>query len=235
MESPTTKAELDTDDETSGKSTSLQENSTLSDSEKLDHAFRRRHIRLRLHGTRLPEGYTLSLRLPSANDTSGKQPGKPRYKRQRRASPAKLEAEAETTDEDSRPYPATRARHVPNAAYLEDDESGEAQGASTASGGEEDEMIRANNAYPGSHNTIGSIHQRKWFMSLDKQNSGFTKSSGTGRWTRSEIQPGGWDAFFVKGRDYERSIVTGRLAADVMKDEKIEMYKGRKMWRPIME
>jgi DNA polymerase Ligase (LigD) len=37
-------------------------NVTATDSEKLRHAFQQRKIRLRLHGTRLPQGYTLAIR-----------------------------------------------------------------------------------------------------------------------------------------------------------------------------
>jgi len=103
--------------------------------------------------------------------------------------------------------------------------------AALASEGEnegEDATIRANNAYPGATNTIRSIHQRHWFLSLDRKNSGFRKRRN-GRWE------GGWESFFVKGRDEERSVVTGRLADDVMSDEGVERFVGRKMWRPILE
>lgn len=115
----------------------------------------------------------------------------------------------------------------------------EARTAAAASGEDEDETIRRSNAYLGSNNTIGSVHQRKWFLTLDKSNSGFVKSAGTGRWKRSSEnergRPGDWNSFYVRGRDHERSVVTGRLAADVMADEGVSMYKGRKMWQPILE
>jgi hypothetical protein len=93
---------------------------------------------------------------------------------------------------------------------------------------DEDAMIRENNAYPGATNSIGSIHQRHWFLSLDRRRSGFTKATHGG-WV------GPWEPFFIYGRDHERSVVTGRTADDVMEDEGAERFVGRKMWRPILE
>lgn len=46
---------------------------------------------------------------------------------------------------------------------------------------------------------------------------------------------GGFDTFFVRGADFERSVVTGRLSAEIMEDENIESFRPRKMWRPVME
>jgi len=98
---------------------------------------------------------------------------------------------------------------------------------------DKDAAIRSNNAYPGSSNTIGSVHQRKWFLTLDRKHSGFHKArqgSNQERWV------GGWgEPFFVRGRDFERSVVTGRSADEVMSDEGVQGFVGRKMWRPIME
>jgi hypothetical protein len=101
-----------------------------------------------------------------------------------------------------------------------------------ASEDEEDASIRANNAYTGAENTIGSVHQRNWFLTLDRKNSGFRKAQhGTDepRWV------GEWEAFIVKGRDHEKSVVTGRQADDVMEDARVQKFVGRKLWRPIVE
>ena len=119
---------------------------------------------------------------------------------------------------------------------VKEDASGENR-AADASDNDEDATIRANNAYPGAENIIGSIHQRNWLMTLDRKNSGFHKASGGseasaghgGRWV------GRWEPFFVRGRDVERSVVTGRNADEVMEDEGVERFVGRKMWRPILE
>lgn len=199
-----------------------------------------RHIRLRLHGTRLPRGYTVSLRLPSANNHDGKRP--PRKKRRRKAPNTINTVEPETTDSE-------QPTSVPLDSYSSEqtvDSATEAADAAAASDNEEDETIRANNAYPGARNTIGSIHQRYWFLTLDRQSSGFAKAHTgphRGRWVPSKLPSdkdgalhgNGFKPFFVRGRDHERSIITGRLAADVMEDEGIKNYGGRKMWRPILE
>ncbi|KAK5154957.1 hypothetical protein LTR04_005918 [Oleoguttula sp. CCFEE 6159] len=123
-----------------------------------------------------------------------------------------------------------------------DSTSGSEQAMAVASDNDESESIRQSNAYPGATNDIGSIHQRKWFLMLDRRNSGFVKStSGTekGRWVKAPLKgdgcSAGWDPFIVEGRDVERSIITGRSAAEVMADEGVEGFIGRKMWRPVLE
>jgi len=122
----------------------------------------------------------------------------------------------------------------------DEDDDDNLAAAALASDGEaaadQDEQIRRNNAYPGATNTIGSIHQRQWFLSLDRVSSGFVREAG--RWVRKTSDDGmleGFETFFVRGRDVERSVVTGRLAEDVMADEGVKGYMGRKMWRPITE
>ncbi|KAK4551870.1 hypothetical protein LTR86_010866 [Recurvomyces mirabilis] len=219
-----------TDDELSDDG-EQQSHGSQSQSERLSLAFQSRHIHLRLSGTRLPRGYTIALRL-SRNEAAGKQPKKPNTKRRRvdptkAANLAKRRALANETDTDSdhpsQPVPDFTADD--DAAIASD---GEAQNHNE----EEDARIRLNNAYPGAENTIGSIHQRHWFLTLDRRNSGFHKArSGpdVGRWV------GGFEPFFVMGRDEERSVVTGRKADDVMSDEGVNAFVGRKMWRPIVE
>jgi hypothetical protein len=97
---------------------------------------------------------------------------------------------------------------------------------------DESSTIRENNAYTGATNTIGSVHQRHWFISLDKVNSGFRKKGG--EWVPDG--PGtGFEGFYVRGAEVERSIVTGRLCAEVMEDEGVEGFKGRGKWRPVLE
>ena len=95
---------------------------------------------------------------------------------------------------------------------------------------EEDAQIRTTNAYPGSTNDIGSIHQRHWFLQLDPQSSGFVlknRGDGRGNWTA------GFEPFIVRGRDHERSVVTGRLAREVESDEGVEGFGGRRGWTSI--
>ncbi|KXT16631.1 hypothetical protein AC579_6668 [Pseudocercospora musae] len=220
---PQPKLQPNTDDEISdiddGESAD-----TASQSQKLFEAFQSRHMRIRLHGTRLPKNYTIALRLPSANNKAA-QPKRPKRKR-RRADPFQTvqtaTANSSEGESDAEAIRSASRDDIIDAAGIE---------AANASEDDEDGVIRSNNAYTGANNTIGSIHQRHWFLTLDRSNSGFTKArSGpdAGRWIGS-------DAFFVRGRDHERSIVTGRLADDVMADEGVEKFMRRKMWRPILE
>jgi hypothetical protein len=109
----------------------------------------------------------------------------------------------------------------------------------------EDVMVRRTNAYPGADNTIGSVHQRRWFMSLDRVGSGLVKQRQGGRvtWIRDvNVPPEGGDddsnrwtfPFFIRGSEHERSIVTGRLGNEVLKDEGVTDFSNRKGWRPIL-
>lgn len=211
-----------TDDELSDAELSNQSD-CRSHSERLSMAFRGRHIRLRLHGTRLPRGYTVSLRLPFANDYSDR-PKRPIRKRRRFDPPgaADVSTAASNNVPESGPLYPEQVMDVD----LEDDAAG------MASDDDEDATIRAGNAYTGATNSIGSIHQRHWFLTLDRRSSGFHKACNgheQGQWV------GSWEPFFVHGRDHERSVVTGRSADEVMEDEGIEKFVGRKMWRPILE
>jgi hypothetical protein len=215
-----------TDDELSDSEAQVREASCVPESERLFADFKSRHIRLRLHGTRLPQDYTISLRLPSNNNRSG-QPEKPKHKR-RKVGPSKVlrpaalltDSEADTPESE----PGFSTSHT------------DAQANAAAAVASEDEYevaaIRSNNAYTGATNTIGSVHQRHWYLSLDRENSGFHKA-------RSGIDEGRWvgerDAFVVLGRDIERSVVSGRLADEVMSDEGVEMFQRRKIWRAITE
>ena len=108
----------------------------------------------------------------------------------------------------------------------------------------EDEEVRLRNAYLGATNNIGSIHQRRWYLSMDRYASGFcplpieNRSLGGKRvWTRRREGETllGFEPFFVMGRELERSVVTGRTADEVMADEGVQGFKGRNGWRPVTE
>ncbi|KAI1465516.1 DNA polymerase ligase-domain-containing protein [Daldinia caldariorum] len=127
----------------------------------------------------------------------------------------------------------------------------------------EDEQVRRTNAYPGAENSIGSVHQRRWYLSLDREACGFVKRRRAGRvvWEdkeeakeegKEEVQghaddddddDGGGGSgsenrlkfpFYVCGAELERSVVTGRTGADVLKDEGVVGHIGRKGWRPVL-
>lgn len=108
----------------------------------------------------------------------------------------------------------------------------------------EDEEVRLTNAYPGATNDIGSIHQRRWYLSMDRYASGFhpcqtEDGSKGGRRIWARRREGekllGFEPFFVMGREVERSVVTGRTADEVMVNEGIQGYIGRKGWKPVTE
>lgn len=123
---------------------------------------------------------------------------------------------------------------------------------------DEETRIRLSNAYPGATNSINSIHQRKWYLSLDRAACGFRPTDRTefGRrvWVRRATvddddddgggketgsgngtgNGGGWP-FHVLGRAVERSILTARTAAEVARDEGLEGYKFRGGWKPVVE
>jgi hypothetical protein len=69
-------------------------------------------------------------------------------------------------------------------------------------------------------------------MSLDRQSSGFElKKSGNeqGTWVQSE-EDEGFTPFYVRGKEVERSVVTGRLAREVESDEGVVGFVGRTGW-----
>jgi hypothetical protein len=205
-----------------GRSTRLDKKRESGfENEKLIEAFQTKYIRLRLHGTRLPENYTITLRLPSNSDF-GKAGSKPHAHAKRRLANRKRSSNhfrnprQYTTDSEPEVEPQEEEAQ-------EDEEDLDTDTEATMT-------TRLHNAYPGSHNTIGSIHQRQWFLMLDPRSSGFVHSGAgsAGKWVRDGDR--GFEVFHVRGRDFERSVVTGRLAADVESDEGVEGFVGRKGW-----
>lgn len=78
---------------------------------------------------------------------------------------------------------------------------------------------------------------------MDRGNSGFKPtqvSVGDGRSKRVWVRAGdgsglsGFEPFYVRGPDFERSVVTGRLGRDVFEDEGVEGFIGRKGWRAVL-
>lgn len=110
----------------------------------------------------------------------------------------------------------------------------------------EDEDVRRTNAYTGATNSIGSVHQRRWYLSLDRVACGFVKRRKAGKVVWEPDDPNNAAKvgessdgrltfpFYVRGAEAERSVVTGRLGADVLRDEGVEGYVGRKGWRPVL-
>ena len=195
-----------------------------------------RKIRIRLHGTRLPPGYTVAMRLLTSENRH-EQPAKPSRKRRRKAS----------TDRPLSPETPPTSDHdndddVPDSHSSEMDTNVSALEREIAE--QEDEEVRLTNAYPGATNDIGSIHQRRWYLSMDRYASGFSplpvesgSKGGRRMWTRRRDGERllGFDPFIVKGREFESSVLTGRTADDVMADEGVLKFVGRKGWRPVTE
>jgi hypothetical protein len=235
--------------------------------QRLHRAFSQRKICLRLHGTRLPPGYTITLRLTKENNRID-QPAPPSLKRKRKpkavgklarrapdsASDPDSDADSGTdTPADMGPFgggrlkrslsslvrhetpPRTQRRGSVRIPAQEVNPGGSDREA------DDQEDIRQSNAYPGAVNDVGSVHQRKWFLSLDRVGSGFVveRDGKEGRrWVRKAGDDGqlkGFEGFHVRGREVERSVVTGRLAADVLKDEGVVGFVPRGGWRAVLE
>ena len=107
--------------------------------------------------------------------------------------------------------------------------------------GDDQEEIRRSNAYSGAVNDIGSIHQRTWYLSMDRLASGFVPAkdmAGRRAWSRRAGSDGklrGFERFHVLGREVERSVVTGRLAGEVLEDEGVVGFVPRELWRGVVE
>lgn len=197
-----------------------------------------RKIRLRLHGTRLPPNYTITLRLHDINNRH-EQPKKPTRKR-RRKNPGNFRGRKETplsSDLEEEPRSLVNDMTIPSAATPPVSEAFERELQEL-----EEEEVRLTNAYPGASNTINSIHQRQWYITLDRSSSGFVpkrdQECGSKIWVRKEGESeelSGFEPFFVRGRDVERSVVTGRTADEIMADEGVRGFVGRKGWRAVME
>lgn len=229
----------------------------LTQQQRLARAFASRKIRLKLHGTRLPSTYVMNLRLTSAQDAAGR-----------------AKAQAQTGASHGRKKPRRRrraqAKAMPNPtgpdtsdSSDDDDGGGDGLGEEVYDDGTagksgiglsamekelreiEDEEVRRTNAYVGAVNTIGSVHQRTWFLSLEREACGFVRGRREGSvwWERKdegeETAAEGdenrlrWP-FYVRGPEHERSVVTGRLGREVLRDEGVVGYVGRKGWRPIL-
>ncbi|KAI9656173.1 MAG: hypothetical protein M1821_004835 [Bathelium mastoideum] len=247
------KAVVETDSELSedGRNVSVQDSNLRSEPAELIEAFQMRRIRLRLQGSKLPHDYTIYLRLPSnSGPLIKKQQRGPRKRARKDMSPP---ATANYSSEDDRPVFAYRRESEGVVDTNSHDSAGSFHAPDISD--EENDEIRVNNAYTGAVNSIGSVHQRRWVVTLDREASGFMKvrkGPEKGRWIpHSSVSKGekgnsrgddgennhagGWEPFYVRGRDEERSVVTGRLAKEIMDDEGVKGYNGRKMWRPVLE
>lgn len=198
------------------------------ENEKLVEAFGKRKIRIRFHGARLPRGYTLNMCVaPDSKHTPEPRPGS---KKRKRINPAVVKSPEETASEGDESDAAMSISDVVWDSEAADKQERRAK---------DDEQNRRVNAYSGAENSVGSVYQRKWYLSLDRHGSGFYKASReVAVWERKEGEGGardGFEPFFVKGIEKERSVVTGRRAEDVLRDAGVVGFVRRKGWRPIVE
>ncbi|KAH7155519.1 DNA polymerase ligase-domain-containing protein [Dactylonectria estremocensis] len=225
-------------------------------------AFQNRKIRIRLHGSRLPDPYVLNLRLTKSEDAAGRTKGAgTRTTRRRRARKSELQPQLETSDdEDDDEAVGDNAEDVPSGT----DEPAHGEDLSLMERDIreiEDEHVRRTNSYLGAKNTIGSVHQRRWYLSLDRRACGFVQSrtKGRSRW-KLEQGPGSNShdgdmpilstsnctddtsidhgrlhfPFYVRGTDHERSVVTGRRGVDILENEGVNNFTPRKGWAPVL-
>lgn len=186
----------------------------LSQCEKLETAFRNGEIRLRLHGTRLPKDYTITLRVSRNEGPAARKP---------------VIVHRSSTQTIVKRSMVDTAGDQANIVDFDEDNLNE-DADTTAN-------IRSQNAYIGAVNTIGSIHQRWWFLAMDKVNCGFVKGKtkeGKVSWTPGNQETQNNYPFFVRGRDVETSIVTERKAADVLRDEGVTSFVPRGGWKPAL-
>ncbi len=83
------------------------------------------------------------------------------------ASPPRKSRQERAPTPSTREMPSAQIDITPSKPYLP------AKSAPTPKDTTENELIRLTNAYPGTTNTLSSIHQRRWFLSIDRHNSGF--------------------------------------------------------------
>lgn len=188
--------------------------------ELLHEAFQNRKIKIQLHGTKLPQPYVVYLRLTKTEDAAGRaKADKPRKRRRRRqrTEPGTTDSSPSSDDEE------TVASHATDGADVTSVSADERELREL-----EDEHVRKTNAYTGAANSIGSVHQRRWYLSLDRAASGLKLERG--RWNSPEGYP-----FSVQGRHVERSVVTGRLGEDVLRDEGVVGFTPRQGWKPVMK
>ncbi|KAK1529162.1 uncharacterized protein CCOS01_06996 [Colletotrichum costaricense] len=249
----------------------------MTEQDKLARAFAERKIRVSLHGSRLPEGYVLNLRLTKGEDAEGRRKsaramGRPVRKRRRGGGGKQMKKKnevvetsfdgesSEDRDEDVVPDPLDGGDRHGGDGYGGEGEENKLSAVEREIREVEDEFVRRTNAYRGAENSVGSVYQRRWYLSLDREACGFERRSVGGKrvWVLRD-RDGGGDVngqeneqggsrkrdevdesgrlrfpFYVRGPDVERSVVTGRRGDEVLSDEGVEGFVRRKGWRPVL-
>ncbi|OBT64200.1 hypothetical protein VE03_06835 [Pseudogymnoascus sp. 23342-1-I1] len=195
----------------------------VSENSKLVEAFGQRKIRIRLHGARLPEGYTLDM-FVAPGSRHLHEPRAPVRRKKRRFVKVMETSSSEGEEGDA----AIPVADIVDAEWAPEWERREV----------EKKEVRRVNAYPGAENTVGSLYQRKWFLCLDREGSGFCRAGKDEIWERKKGLGGGmegFEPFYVKGVDEERSVVTGMKAEHVMREAGVVGFVRRKGWKAILD
>ncbi|KAF6825281.1 hypothetical protein CMUS01_09895 [Colletotrichum musicola] len=214
-----------------------------TEQERLARAFGERKIRVRLWGSKLPRGYVLNLRLTKGEDLEGRRKSEKslgRPARKRRRGGGKKEVYVETSEEEE---------DEEEEDVVLDPSSGAGEGEKGPTDVDrelrelEDEVVRQTNAYKGAENSVGSVHQRRWYLSLDREASGFVRKVVDGKRVWVLKDDGAEDddesgrqrfPFYVGGPEIERSAVTGRSGEEVLRDEGVTGFVKRKGWKPVL-
>ncbi|KAM6476267.1 DNA polymerase ligase-domain-containing protein [Trichoderma sp. SZMC 28011] len=213
-------------------------------------AFQDRKIRLRLHGAKLPDPYVINLRLTKSEDAAGRSRGlKSRAAgttRRRRGRTTRVQPqERETSSSSSSSFSGEADDDDGHGLDNKEPQTEATDDPSLRE--QQDAQVRLTNAYPGASNTIGSIHQRRWYLSLDRRACGFTEKRRRGRssiWEPPPAEPPSTSEhgtsrlsfpFYVRGPQFEQSVVTGRRGEDVLRDEGVTTFIPRKGWMPVMK
>ncbi|KFZ09570.1 hypothetical protein V502_08652 [Pseudogymnoascus sp. VKM F-4520 (FW-2644)] len=194
----------------------------VSENSKLVDAFGQRKMRIRLHGARLPDGYTLDMFVAPGSRHLHEPRATVRRKKRRVVKVMETSSEGEESDA------AIPVADAVDAEWVLEWERKEV----------EKREVQRVNAYPGAENTVGSLYQRKWFLCLDREGSGFCKAERDRIWKRREGRGGaleGFEPFYVKGVEEERSVVTGMKAKHVMREAGVVGFVRRKGWRAILD
>ncbi|OTB19100.1 hypothetical protein K445DRAFT_188985 [Daldinia sp. EC12] len=168
--------------------------STLPEQEKLHQAFQTRKICIRLNGTRLPHNYVLNLRLTKEEDVASRAKSTHVPTRRRRRGRGSALGRSECRSRGKRKAIELETSSDSDVDRKEEDyeDAGNEESeivtapveevdVETVSAMEreirefEDEQVRRTNAYADAENSIGSVHQRRWYLSLDREACGFVK------------------------------------------------------------
>ncbi|KAK8184239.1 DNA polymerase ligase-domain-containing protein [Phyllosticta citribraziliensis] len=233
--SPTAGDETDSSTSSDGPEIVRVEANPQHQNVRLIEAFQNSRITLRLHGTRLPPNYTINMWLPSANRAPrAKSSSETRPIRRRRSKYISRHHSSTHASAPAPLPPSTDSDPDPSDSDSQADQENAKENKSADDVDDEAAAIRATNAYTGATNSIGSVHSRQWFVSMNKQLCG-TASHLASRDRRDDGRENATATFLVCGPAVERSVVTGRLAADVVADEGVVGFVPRSGWRAIVD